>query len=333
MHSLTSLSLLFLSVSLPALALPTQPEARAIFPSIGLLDDVLLFDAPAFVDPSNSNNLIASVQAFVSLRQVSIAPLLSGVQSLLKDKFQLDVGDKLTRVEERLRLFAAIGQSGKDVNIKVGGCSGAAGGQGATVGKTSKLPDLGMVLGTARLGSCAQQGGAFNGAVEVSGSIISSPRSFQNTIFPSAPDGFGVISDIDDTIKISNTLDKLEVVKSTLLDDPKPVVGMPELYASLSRSLTTSSPPQFIYVSGSPFQLYPFLRSFVSTTYSASRGPLFLQNLTLIDIPGLLDFAQSDGILEYKTEMVQRVQSFYPGKKWLTIGDSTQKDPETYANA
>ncbi|KAF4603132.1 hypothetical protein EYR38_003537 [Pleurotus pulmonarius] len=329
MRSSTCLSLLLISASsLPVQGLPAQQ--RAIFPSIGPLDDVLLFDAPAFVD---GNNLVASVQAFVSLRQINLTPFLSAVQSALEDAFDLDIGNKVAQVEERLRLFAAIGQSGKDVNVKVGGCSAAASGSGASVGKTSKLPDLGMVLGSAPLGSCAQKTGAFTGTVEDKGTIITDARKFENTIFASGPDGFGVISDIDDTVKITNTLDKLGVVKSTLLDDPTPVSGMPSLYASLSKSLATSAPPQFIYVSGSPFQLYPFLRSFISTSFPESRGPLLLQNLTLIDIPGLLDFAQSDGIFEYKSAMIQRIQSFYPAKKWLTVGDSTQKDPETYANA
>ncbi|KAF4579541.1 hypothetical protein EYR36_001359 [Pleurotus pulmonarius] len=329
MRSSTCLSLLLLSASsLPVQGLPAQQ--RAIFPSIGPLDDVLLFDAPAFVD---GNNLVASVQAFVSLRQINLTPFLSAVQSALEDAFDLDIGNKVAQVEERLRLFAAIGQSGKDVNVKVGGCSAAASGSGASVGKTSKLPDLGMVLGSAPLGSCAQKTGALTGTVEDKGTIITDARKFENTIFASGPDGFGVISDIDDTVKITNTLDKLGVVKSTLLDDPTPVSGMPSLYASLSKSLATSAPPQFIYVSGSPFQLYPFLRSFISTSFPESRGPLLLQNLTLIDIPGLLDFAQSDGIFEYKSAMIQRIQRFYPAKKWLTVGDSTQKDPETYANA
>lgn len=190
MRSSTCLSLLFLSASsLPAHGLPAQK--RAIFPSIGPLDDVLLFDAPAFVD---GNNLVASVQAFVSLRQINLTPLLSAVQSAIEDAFDLDIGNKVAQVEERLRLFAAIGQSGKDVNVKVGGCSAAASGSGASVGKTSKLPDLGMVLGNVPLGSCAQQNGAFVGAVEDKGTIITDARKFENTIFASGPDGFGVIS-------------------------------------------------------------------------------------------------------------------------------------------
>lgn len=135
--------------------------------------------------------------------------------------------------------------------------------------------------------------------------------------------------DIDDTVKISNVLDKAALIKSTLIDDPLPVAGMPDLYASLARSIQ----PQFIYVSGSPFQLYPFLRDFIDTTYSASKGPIFLQNLTLADVPKVVDFVSNGNVLEYKVAMIDRIKGMYPNKKFLCIGDSTQKDPETYAEA
>lgn len=105
---------------------------------------------------------------------------------------------------------------------------------------------------------------------------------------------------------------------------------MPELYASLVKSLDS---PQFIYVSGSPFQLYPFLNDFIDTAFSASKGPILLQNLTLVDIQGLLNFAGSNGVQEYKLSMIDRIHGMYPNKRFLAVGDSTQKDPETYGEA
>lgn len=139
-----------------------------------------------------------------------------------------------------------------------------------------------------------------------------------------------LLADIDDTVKISNVLDKLALAQSTFIDAPKAVAGMPELYASLAKSLND---PQFVYVSGSPFQLFPFLRDFIATSYPQARGPILLQNLTLADVGGLLDFAASNGVQEYKVSMIDRIKGMYPNKKYLTIGDSTQKDPETYAEA
>lgn len=139
-------------------------------------------------------------------------------------------------------------------------------------------------------------------------------------------------ADIDDTIKISNVLDKVKLVKATLLDQPTPVAGMPELYKSLAASLNK---PPFFYVSGSPYQLYPFLREFVATEFADARGPIFLRNFTLTDPTFLFDSFIGDGSskLEYKVGQITRVRDMYPKRSFLTIGDSTEKDPEVYAEA
>lgn len=135
-------------------------------------------------------------------------------------------------------------------------------------------------------------------------------------------------SDIDDTIKISDVLDKPKLIQNTLFNDPTPVSGMPDLYKSLASSLDS---PQFMYVSGSPFQLYPFLHDFINSTYP--QGPLLLRNLSFTDISSILDFANPNGVLEYKLSQIDTIHGIYPGKTWLTIGDSGEKDPETYGAA
>jgi len=183
-----------------------------------------------------------------------------------------------------------------------------------------------MVLQNVSLGECGP-GKELTGTVELG---RFDTRTIQATVFNSPDSGFGVISDVDDTVKISNVLDKLALAQSTLIDEPKAVEGMPELYASLTQSLND---PQFVYVSGSPFQLFPFLSEFIATSYPTSRGPLLLQNLTVADIGQLIDFAASNGVLEYKVEMIDRIVGMYPSKTYLTIGDSTQTDPEVYAEA
>ncbi|KAL0946118.1 hypothetical protein HGRIS_012383 [Hohenbuehelia grisea] len=262
-------------------------------------------------------------------RQLPIGPLIKGVSSFLKDEFNIDAGDKVARIEDRLKLFAAIGSSEKNVNIKVGGCSATeSSGDGTRLGVTDNRPQSGQVLSDVKLGKCDKKEGELTGRVEIRTKGLfgsGSTRTFENTIFAS--------SHIDDTVKVTGTLDKKKLIQTTLIDDPEPVAGMPEVYASLKKSLTTSSPPTFVYVSGSPFQLYPFLRSFISDKFSESKGPILLQNLTITDIPSVINFANSDGIQAYKLSMIERLHGFYSKKKFLTIGDSTQKDPETYGDA
>jgi phosphatidate phosphatase APP1 len=134
--------------------------------------------------------------------------------------------------------------------------------------------------------------------------------------------------DVDDTIKVSNVLDKLKLLKATFLDDPVPVAGMPELYKKLKGDL---GDPAFFYVTGSPFQLYPFLRGFIGATYP--RGPIMPKNLTFVDVPGVIKAIGLEGTQQFKDAMVDRIHGFYPKKTFVAIGDSTERDPETYGDS
>ncbi|KAL0572548.1 hypothetical protein V5O48_009405 [Marasmius crinis-equi] len=300
-----------------ALVVDAIPIKERGFSDIGSLDEVVLFDSPAFQD--EAGNTLVNVESYVFLKQFDISPLSSLLGDALEKIGLGDVGDKIDVALDRLSLLATIGMPGKVVKMKVSGCD-----KEATLPKTS-LGDLGLVTGVVSVGKCGTNN-------SFSASVQGDDFSSDVTIFPSGSDGFGVISDIDDTIKISNVLDKVKLAKATLFDDPTPVPGMPELYKSLATSL---SKPQFIYISGSPYQLYPFLREFVATSFPDSRGPLFLRNLTITDLDLILDSFSEDANkkLEYKLSQIARVQAMYPSKSFLSIGDSTEKDPEIYGQA
>lgn len=75
-------------------------------------------------------------------------------------------------------------------------------------------------------------------------------RSFQCTIYIPSSNGISVISDIDDTVKISNVLCKRLLLKHTFYSYFKPVEGMSDLYQKWSEQKC-----QFHYVSASPWQL------------------------------------------------------------------------------
>lgn len=138
-------------------------------------------------------------------------------------------------------------------------------------------------------------------------------------------------TDIDDTIKVSNVLDTKALLRSTFLEEPKAVPGMPELYSSLAKSLQS---PQFVYVSGSPHQLYPFLNKFVDTTFVDAKGPILLKPLTVDNMPQVIKIlTDPQHTIDYKTAMIDRVADMYTQKKWVLIGDSGQQDPEIYAAA
>ncbi len=108
-------------------------------------------------------------------------------------------------------------------------------------------------------------------------------------------------------------------------------LGMPDLYASLTQTLND---PPFIYITGSPYQLFPFLRDFLKASFPKSRGPIFSQNVTLADVTQVIDvLSNPNDLLDYKLSQIDRVHGIYPNKSFLTVGDSTQSDPEVYAEA
>ncbi|KAF5379589.1 hypothetical protein D9757_009286 [Collybiopsis confluens] len=275
----------------------------------------LLFNSPAFQNPQKSSDTIAAVQAYVYISQPNLTPVHTFLDDVLKHTFKVadEFEKKLATAVDRMKLFGSVGVPDVQVKVSVQGCS-----------RESSLPhtalkDLGFVSAHASLGSCRFTTGTTSRTAELSSS--GSDGKSTATAFYSPPEGLGIISDVDDTIKVTNVLTKSLLIENTLYKDPVPVAGMPDLYSHLSKSLTTKSttagtsiPPQFLYVSGSPFQLYPFLSKFLESHY-----------------PDANDWWGSDEAkVDYKVEQINRIHEMYPKKSFLAVGDSTEMDPEVY---
>lgn len=132
--------------------------------------------------------------------------------------------------------------------------------------------------------------------------------------------------DIDDTIKITMTSDPIGILRSTFIDTPKPVAGMPELYQYISSLLSKEAP--FFYLSASPYNLYPFLSAFRNVHYP--QGTMILRDASWMNLAGLLENLTL-GVQEYKVDRMNKIHKWLPGRSMICIGDSTQKDPESYA--
>jgi hypothetical protein len=135
------------------------------------------------------------------------------------------------------------------------------------------------------------------------------------------PKGLSVISDLDDTIKISGVLDKEELLVNTFLKEFRPVEGMPEVYQSWAKEGAV-----FHYVSGSPWQLYPFLADFMSRE-GFPPGSFDLRSFRVKDRTFFNLFASPE---ETKIPAIEAIFSRYPGRQFILVGDSGEKDPEVY---
>lgn len=139
------------------------------------------------------------------------------------------------------------------------------------------------------------------------------------------PEGWAIISDIDDTIKVTQTPSPTGILQSTFADVPKTTTGMPEFYKGLDETFKS---PAWFYLSASPYNLYPFLHEFIKNNYPP--GTIILRDASWMNFAGLLQ-SFTQGVQEYKTDRVAKIQSWLPKRKFICIGDSTQSDPEAYA--
>jgi phosphatidate phosphatase APP1 len=115
------------------------------------------------------------------------------------------------------------------------------------------------------------------------------------------------------------------ILRSTFVDDPAPIPGMPPLYALIQSLLN----PNWFYLSASPYNLHPFLRSFLHTHYPP--GPIILRDASWMDLGGFLA-SLTQGTEAYKSTRMVTLHEWLPKRKVICVGDSTQSDPEAYGD-
>ena len=154
------------------------------------------------------------------------------------------------------------------------------------------------------------------------------PFGLPSTTFFAGETGYLVLSDVDDTIKVTQTPNPIGILTNTfVVDKPEPIAGMPELYAQINKLLDN---PAFFYLSASPYNLYPFLREFRNAYYP--QGTIILRDASWQNLGGLITSLQLN-TQEYKSDRITKIHSWLPHRKVICIGDSTQSDPEAYGEA
>ena len=138
------------------------------------------------------------------------------------------------------------------------------------------------------------------------------------------PTGVTIISDIDDTIKITCCFDRNEMLRKTFLEDFKAVPGMAEFYTTL----TKQTDARIIYLSASPWALFKPLSEFICSN-SFPQGSLMLKQVGLKDRTAL-SFFEEPG--KFKIKMLIPLLHRFPNRSFILVGDSGQQDPETYAD-
>ena len=136
------------------------------------------------------------------------------------------------------------------------------------------------------------------------------------------PDGVSVISDIDDTVKVTNVANRRELLANTFVREFRSVPGIAEVYRRWQEGGTA-----FHYVSASPWQLADCLRGFLAEA-GLPAGSMHLKLFRLKDSTPL---GRLPSRKRSKRRTIEQIMDEFPGRRFLLVGDSGERDPEVYA--
>lgn len=146
---------------------------------------------------------------------------------------------------------------------------------------------------------------------------------------PGTDNHWGVISDIDDTVMETGATNFLKNWRRVLLHRPEDRLAVPgaaDLYRMIAHDHERPVRP-FFYVSSSPWNLYGFITRYMELN-GIPHGPMFLKDIG-IDRNKFI----KTGHGEHKLAAIETILAFYPGFRFLLIGDSGQHDIPIYAQA
>jgi phosphatidate phosphatase APP1 len=153
-------------------------------------------------------------------------------------------------------------------------------------------------------------------ASSVAGFFVADPR---NTV--------GLISDIDDTILVSEVLSKSALLKNSLTvpAERRDVVhGMAALYTRVLKANIAPEASAVFYLSYTPRQLTDNLRRFLQAN-GFPRGVLQLREVAS---------ENGDSMQEHETYKLRRIEAIleaFPQTRFQLFGDDAERDPEIYA--
>jgi hypothetical protein len=149
------------------------------------------------------------------------------------------------------------------------------------------------------------------------------------------PTGISVISDVDDTVKVTEIPKGEKVVlKNTFFEEFLATPCMANMYSAMDRDTA------FHYVSGGPWQMYQPLREFLfSSKAGFPEGSFHMKSVrtnpfeseSYRDIWQLIASGSQQVTFEQKIEQISTLLQRFPSRQFILVGDSGEKDPEVFA--
>ena len=137
----------------------------------------------------------------------------------------------------------------------------------------------------------------------------------------------GLISDLDDTILVSEVLSKRRLLSNTFLKNPlqrKTFPGAAEVYANVAAHNPVPDAAPIFYLSASPRQLHGAISEFLEH-HQFPQGVVITKRVSddLSSEPLFDQFA-------YKTKKIEEIFERLPHVRFILAGDDGEKDPEIY---
>ena len=243
--------------------------------------------------------------------------LRAATVGLFRRLFSVKQGEGGEVFTERARPFLVDNQQGKAICVRLGtkdypvGQSRANGHFRGTI-RLGKEEAAALVRGPG-----GQAGWGMFQAVTPPGD----DRIFPGKVGLLAETGISVISDVDDTVKVSQVRDRRELLANTFLREFQAVPGMAAAYRRWA-----GDGAAFHYVSESPWQLYGSLAPFLAAE-GFPEGSFHLKVFRLKDSSFFDLFSDPEA---YKRRTIEPILKSFPGRKFVLVGDSGEKDPEVY---
>lgn len=136
---------------------------------------------------------------------------------------------------------------------------------------------------------------------------------------------FGVISDIDDTVLQSRVATPLHAARLMFFENARtrlPFPGVAAFYRALVDGAGGADGNPIFYISSSPWNVHDVLADFLDAQ-GIPLGPLLLRDWDLSR-----SLVKHSG---HKAERIHEVLDAYPGMSFILVGDTSQEDPEIYA--
>lgn len=133
--------------------------------------------------------------------------------------------------------------------------------------------------------------------------------------------GLTIVSDIDDTVKVTQVRDRQEMLANTFLREFQAVPGMADLYRKAAQQNASIH-----FVSGGPWQLFSPIDEFLRKE-KFPPASFAMKKVRLSSPTAVTTLSTSDAT---KREAIGRLLKAFPQRRFVLVGDSGEQDPETY---